>query len=99
MLDYNIGIPRVGSTYGNLPRNTRFGLNDVACTGTEESLYECPHTQVQAVKATVHYSFVLRDKTAGSLRLLALSAILIQRASLQNPLVLLHIVLQDLKHI
>ena len=89
MLDYNNGIERVGSRYGKIRRDTRFGLNDVNCTGTELSLLECRHTQVQKVKATKgHYSFVLRHKTAGTLKLLALSA-LTQRVRLLNFLVLL----------
>ena len=46
MLDYDIGIPQVASKYGKLPPGTRWGLNDVACTGTEESLLDCLHSQV-----------------------------------------------------
>ena len=50
MLDYNTGIPQLASKYGNLPPGTRFGFNDVVCAGTEESLLDCPHTQVLTFK-------------------------------------------------
>ena len=49
MLDYNIAIPQVASKYGQIPDDTIFGLNEVACTGTEESLLDCPHTKVLKV--------------------------------------------------
>ena len=45
-LGYNIGIPRVASKFGKLPNETQFGFNNLACTGTEESLFQCLHSQV-----------------------------------------------------
>ena len=88
-LGYNIGIPRVASKFGTLPNGTRFGFNDMDCTGTEESLFQCPHTQVLKVKVTRPYFFSLRDKTAGPLKPLVSPAILTlpSKCSLQNLLV------------
>ena len=83
-LGYNTGIPRVA--FGKLPNGTRFGLNDMDCNGTEESLLHCPHTQVLKGKVMRPNSFLLRDKTADPLRPLVLPAILTlpSSCSLQN---------------
>ena len=42
MLGFSGGIPKTGSHFG--PVSTNFAMDNVFCTGTEESLLDCPHS-------------------------------------------------------
>ena len=46
-LGFSVGVAEVGSEYGYLPEDEKFGLNDLGCKGGERSLLACPHTQTQ----------------------------------------------------
>ena len=42
MLGFSGGVPKTGSHFG--PVSTNFAMDDVFCTGSEESLLDCPHS-------------------------------------------------------
>ena len=44
MLGYSAGLPTTGSTFGKV--NDTFRMDDVKCSGTEESLLDCPHVNI-----------------------------------------------------
>ena len=44
MLGYSAGLPTTDSTFGKV--NDTFRMDDVKCSGTEESLLDCPHVNI-----------------------------------------------------
>ena len=44
MLGYSAGLPTTGSTFGKV--NDTFRMDNVKCSGTEESLLDCPHVNI-----------------------------------------------------
>ena len=42
MLGYSGGVPKTGSYFGMV--STNYAMDDVLCTGMENSLLDCPHT-------------------------------------------------------